>query len=195
MKKIFFLSTALLLYCSTVSAQYKLETIAGEQCFVPGNQGEIRASLSGGTGPYDVLWPNGTQVVLTLNAPTATLSNLGKGNFDVTFVNQYGCEKVLSTFVADDCSRRMNDFASTIKVFPNPFTDALFLDFESDMEASALLQITDLTGKTVHEETLDMQKGDNQHQIIPKQDIANGIYILSIKVAEQPAYTIKMINE
>jgi len=195
MKKITLLLTGMLLYWCGVTAQYKLEAIAIENCNIGGGQGVLEASLTDGSGPYEVIWHNGQQNILNTNNPSATKGGLGGGNYNVTFINKFGCEKVLTGTITTNCNRRIDDFAQTIKVYPNPFTDALFVDFESDIEASALLQITDLTGKAVHEETLNMQKGDNQHQIITKQEIANGMYILSIKAPDQPAYTIKMIKE
>ena len=49
-----------------------------------GNDGELRANVTGGTGPFTYLWSNGST--------TQTISNLNNGNYSVTVTDDNGCE-------------------------------------------------------------------------------------------------------
>lgn len=82
-----------------------------------------------------------------------------------------------------------------ISVYPNPFTDLLSVDFESDIEATAQIQITDLIGKTIYEENVPFVTGQNSHQIELNPNLSNGIYMISLRVGEQPVQTVKMIKD
>jgi len=85
--------------------------------------------------------------------------------------------------------------SNELLVYPNPFSNTLTVDFESDIDASAQLQITDLIGKVVYEENTLFIKGNNSRQLKLNPNLGNGIYMLSLKVGERPAHTIKMIKD
>ena len=53
---------------------------------IPGNDGSINISVSGGTGPYTYLWSN--------NATTQDISNLVSGSYNVKVTDSKGCKQV-----------------------------------------------------------------------------------------------------
>ena len=62
----------------------------------PGNcDGGVIATVEFGNDPYSFVWSNG--------ATTSTLSNLCKGNYDLTVTDSIGCTVMNSTFIDDGC--------------------------------------------------------------------------------------------
>lgn len=93
------------------------------------------------------------------------------------------------------CRLSSSTISNEIEVYPNPFTNAFFVDFESEIDATAQLRVTDLIGKTIYEENVQFTIGHNSHQIELNPNLSNGIYMISLQVGEQPVRTIKMIKD
>lgn len=85
----------------------------------------------------------------------------------------------------------------TLTIYPNPFADALVLEFVRDgMEYSAQyeLQILDILGRSYYEDRI--QPNMESKRIINTSGLNPGIYLLQIRVADQSsiAQTFKLIK-
>ena len=70
------------------------------------------------------------------------------------------------------------------KVYPNPFSNRLFVEYASEQDNAIQLVITDLNGKTLLVNKLFADKGVNQFSL-DTTDLPNGIYFLSITDGQQ----------
>ena len=70
---------------------------------------------------------------------------------------------------------------SNITTYPNPFVEQTTINFTINQNAAVRISIYDLTGKHISEtEAQTFSKGNN-HISIPRNTLANGIYIAEIK--------------
>jgi hypothetical protein len=68
-----------------------------------GSDGTASAIAQGGSGPYDFFWSNGyTDIGNASGVSVAT--GLQEGNYAVTVVDQYGCERFASILISSVCS-------------------------------------------------------------------------------------------
>ncbi|MBL7755136.1 MAG: choice-of-anchor J domain-containing protein [Chitinophagaceae bacterium] len=70
-----------------------------------------------------------------------------------------------------------------VKVFPNPTSNYLNLEFTMNTTSDVLVTMTDITGKTVYSQNLNNLNG-NQGLVIPTGSMTDGIYVLSVKTKE-----------
>ena len=146
-------------------------TNASESDVADGNISAIE--MSGGTMPFTYLWNTGDT--------SASLENLLPDTYELTVTDALGCEKVY-VFVVSFTSGTGNgigeDFAFTL--FPNPVTNTLFLEWNTDFQPD-YLKLFDVLGKSVFE----MQGADSQLlRKIGMQKFSSGTYFLEIGNAE-----------
>lgn len=67
-----------------------------------------------------------------------------------------------------------------LAVFPNPVKDNLFIKIENDKTEKAILILTDIQGRILHQEVLAMSNGATSVSI-NTAPLNNGIYILTLK--------------
>lgn len=80
---------------------------------------------------------------------------------------------------------------TTVSVFPNPFTENVTLDFGSTFSPNdAQLILTDLSGREVYRMPVT-----SSQVIIPRNDLASGVYIYRLLNNGQPAASGKLIAE
>ncbi|MFK8058112.1 MAG: T9SS type A sorting domain-containing protein [Saprospiraceae bacterium] len=66
------------------------------------------------------------------------------------------------------------------RIFPNPVTEMLFLDFSTDMVSDFDISITDLNGRVLYETEYRSEKGLNRHEIDVVQ-LPAGIYLINMQ--------------
>jgi len=188
MQKITILLVSLLFCWSGVMAKYALNVSCSNQ---------ITAIANGASGPYYFTWTNPNGVVLnptdhTVDKITATTA----GTYSVIITNHYGCETILNVLIGYPSCKLSNTLANTnLSIYPNPFSDGLLVNFESETDAAALIQVTDLMGKVFYEQQVSSVSGKNLHQLELSQDLSKGVYMLSLKIGNQPVETTKLIKE
>jgi len=68
-----------------------------------------------------------------------------------------------------------------LSVYPNPTTsDRIDLALQTSSEQTATLQVYDLTGRLVHEETAKLYPGSNPIRLDVKKPLPAGIYQLTV---------------
>jgi len=116
--------------------------------------GAISIFVSGGTGPFDVLWNNG--------ASGMSISDLSPGDYTCTITDANGCELVsgpievlLST--GDVNIQKEN---SLIQLYPNP-ADNLFTITIPDLMAEGTIELFDLHGQLLESWNFSAKGGES----------------------------------
>ncbi len=69
---------------------------------------------------------------------------------------------------------------TNVFVYPNPFNNNLNAQFISEIAESATMQLIDVTGKVMQEETVQLIKGSNDFKLCCIEKLNAGIYFLRI---------------
>ncbi|MEM7369645.1 MAG: T9SS type A sorting domain-containing protein [Bacteroidota bacterium] len=70
------------------------------------------------------------------------------------------------------------------RLYPNPASDQLHLFLGIPEQASASFSLTDMWGRTVHQEMRQLHSG-NQEQVLDVNTFARGLYILRIRIGKE----------
>jgi hypothetical protein len=124
------------------------------------------ASLSNAFIANPYAWPDTT----TLYVLTVTASN-GCTDTDTVLLTVTQCNSVL--FMQQ----------SVLKVYPNPFTDLLIIELTENDNRIALC-LTDLTGKNIIEDQIDMT-GKNIRHVMNLQRLPAAVYILKVTTVNE----------
>ncbi|MBK6481986.1 MAG: T9SS type A sorting domain-containing protein [Chitinophagaceae bacterium] len=84
--------------------------------------------------------------------------------------------------------------AESITIFPNPVKDLLSVKLYSATEQSALIELTEITGKLIRRENIQLHQGYNFLEINRFDEVADGIYLLKV-TADRNYYTRKVVKE
>lgn len=86
------------------------------------------------------------------------------------------------------------DILPQVIVYPNPITDHLFIEIETFENANSKFIMTDLTGKTVKEVTINLTAGYNKFNIEGLNDLNNGFYFATIVSNGKTLYNNKFVK-
>lgn len=78
--------------------------------------------------------------------------------------------------------------------YPNPFNDITYIDVNLDNPSEILFIISDLTGRVIHSETLEMIHKGNFTIRFENNDIPAGIYYYTL-ISDAGSYTGKMVKK
>lgn len=78
---------------------------------------------------------------------------------------------------------------NTLKISPNPFTDQLTVHVTTVKDAKALLQLVDLSGKTISQSEYAIQKGYNKLNLTNLATLPGGLYIVKVSIDGQMQIT------
>ncbi len=82
-----------------------------------------------------------------------------------------------------------NTTLTLAKIYPNPFTTDINIQLESIDEQTVQVELTDIYGRTVIREIQELTKGVNLIRLQPSNNLASGIYALTIIDQHQKKYT------
>lgn len=85
-----------------------------------------------------------------------------------------------------------NNKTASIKVYPNPATESIFVEAQGLNPGAGSISVTDLAGKQLIDRNL--QSGGNINTSIDIRSLSPGIYLLNIKTGEQ-AKTMKFVKQ
>ncbi|MBC7867255.1 MAG: T9SS type A sorting domain-containing protein [Gloeobacteraceae cyanobacterium ES-bin-316] len=83
--------------------------------------------------------------------------------------------------------------AGSVSVTPNPFTDVLRVNISSLVKEPVTLLVTDLSGRQMHKQVLQVQAGVNLVEIAEAKKLSAGSYLLTI-ISQQQNSTIKILK-
>ena len=137
--------------------------------------GEATVSILGGIEPFSILWSD------SLGQKTATASLLCAGDHRVWVTDASGCIHTRAVKIGQPDPPPPELLSLDVKVYPNPASDWLTLNFmlDSDQEIDVLLY--DVNGKEV-----DLVYSDNAKQgrnlfSLSTSTLAAGVYVIKIR--------------
>ncbi|MBA3664367.1 MAG: T9SS type A sorting domain-containing protein [Bacteroidetes bacterium] len=86
-----------------------------------------------------------------------------------------------------------NDIYTNIKVFPNPSSSQITLQYSTAVKESTI-DITDVLGKTIYSEVI-FNTGPGSGAVINTSGFYNGVYLVKIKQKNKTVYTTKFIKQ
>lgn len=166
--------------CQTVT----VECIAPDAIFAINGSGleQVFQDLSTGN-PESWLWDFGDGVVSNLQNPFHTFAMTGSYNVCLTVSNACGtdtdCHLIFLVNAVDD----PEDFID-ITLSPNPASDFIQLDFETESQYSADIYITDVSGKLFAQWSQEPIGGTVDRKTIDVGDLPAGMYMVVIETVE-----------
>ena len=87
--------------------------------------------------------------------------------------------------------------ASTVMAYPNPFTmgNELKLDVQSAATGKGQLRITDMTGRTLRQEAIDMQSGITSLSVSNFGELKAGLYLLRVTLPSGETKNLKVVKQ
>lgn len=154
-------------------------TVTDASC--PGcTDGSIVATATGGTPPYDYLYP-------TLGIADSAATNLGMGYYLFCTQDFNNCMQCDSVFV--DEATAINSLSAEIKeikIFPNPFTEKAFLSITTTESKDFKLYFFDVAGRMVNIHYSNIgNNGKKQTFSIENQGMIPGMYYVRIMSANE----------
>ncbi len=127
------------------------------------------ATLSASIAATSYSWSNGANTISTVVTPTAN------ANYTLT-VSNGTCKASTTVSVAvSSCIGVQELSANGISIYPNPTTDKLNIDINTDLVNNAKISIVDALGKLVISETLTSER-----TVIRTTNLDTGIYFVRI---------------
>ena len=125
------------------------------------------------------------EVLSTVNTTTNTITANGLSQLDYsTGVGEVTYYTLASKFIplksADAISNQSASNTTKVLVYPNPFNNNLSAQFNSEIVEAATMQLIDITGKIMQEETVQLMKGNNDINLCCTEKLNAGIYFLRI---------------
>ncbi len=142
--------------------------------------GSIQINPSG--GEYTYYWEHN-------GATTSFVDSLEAGVYYVDITNQYGCTYHQWVVVDELTSTTSALSASVIKIFPNPASSEMTIDFSIASNEKVKLQLFNTVGQLVYSNTRQM--GATGQVKFDTQSYESGMYVLQIKHKES-IYTKKV---
>jgi hypothetical protein len=110
------------------------------------------------------------------------------GNVKVRAVNACGNSSYRDLAVVINCREGMTgiDIDQDIFIYPNPSSKDITIEWKSNSSETTTLEIMDLTGRTIHKESINRTTETKTHSM----DIAafqNGVYLLRLSNDKQTA--------
>jgi hypothetical protein len=143
----------------------------------------MRLSSSGGVN-YEWTGPNGFNS--TIQDPTVlNIPVIASGTYFVKITDAASCSATAQTVVVVSpilANEAPND--ASIKVFPNPVNQYLFVSFEAEANKDVSISLIDTKGRIVEERKLKAQGGIQQEKI-NIQNFVSGQYLIKINTSTQ----------
>jgi hypothetical protein len=99
-------------------------------------------------------------------------------NSVLVYLNGEACSKRITCTSVGVPEMDNRDYSFAI--YPNPSTDVSTMNFTSLMNENALISVTDLMGRTINNESVNISAGKNNFPI-NLNHLSNGIYFLTLK--------------
>jgi hypothetical protein len=87
--------------------------------------------------------------------------------------------------------------AATLVAYPNPYdsNDELHLAVQSDDAGKGRLRITDMTGRMVREESIELNKGVSDMAVSGMKELKSGIYLMRVTLPSGATQNLKVVKQ
>ncbi len=153
----------------------------------------LTANISAGSGTVtSIQWKlNNTNIG---GANSTTYSAVVPGNYTVEVTNSNGCNSVSSPYnVTNTGIEELTADGTGVKVFPNPASNKVRVDFTAQKKGKGELTLLDINGKSVFRQSLSFYDGDNKIYF-DASEFSNGIYFLTVH-SEDKTGVCKLVIE
>lgn len=95
-------------------------------------------------------------------------------------ITKANCSETSACITVNTLGLGMNDLVAEVKLFPNPAVELVTIQLNSVKNiGSSTVQITDLTGRIVFNQSIQIQQGENQF-VIDTNILPNGLYNIDL---------------
>ena len=101
-------------------------------------------------------------------------------DLQVTTICTNGLESVPSTTLIIQLRRSKSSLLTDVKVYPNPTRGAFEIQFGALESGTAVLELTDATGRLVYRTSFEAAKGNNQYSVNVTDSVSSGLYMLRL---------------
>ncbi|MEM9921602.1 MAG: S8 family serine peptidase [Bacteroidota bacterium] len=141
--------------------------------------GSAHVEVNGGTAPYTYYWST------AVSSTSHEWSNLEAGTYEVTIIDDRGCELIVDFLIDQLTSIAVLDSPTTgsLNVYPNPSHGRIQIDWTGLNASETRLQLFDLSGKLLRQEIVS-----NSNQLSIERnwsDLPAGKYILKLENGNQ----------
>lgn len=145
--------------------------------------GSITVVPSGGVGPYEYVWSNGT------SGPV--LDSLSAGNYEVTVSDALGCEDILTVGVSITNTAEVIPQIGKVTLAPNPTLGQTTLQVVFLQPLDARIQVLNTMGQLLYEVRDSKVRTGNYPLDLSRYD--SGMYFVRV-IAGGQARTVKLIK-
>lgn len=145
------------------------------------SNGSIHVTLAGGTPPIMYSWYlNNT----TFIAATEDLEGVPAGTYILYAMDSHGCWDSLSRTLTETVGTgQISGDAFAVRVYPNPSSERVSIAVTLPNPAPLDLAILDVLGRSIRQERV--QPATQMHLDLDVRDLAPGVYLVHLQVAEQ----------
>jgi hypothetical protein len=152
-----------------------------------GQEVTLSAKIANGSPVQSYQWLLNGEVVA--NANTATYKNSNIADNDViacSIKGECGDQLVVASVKISVSSEDIAQVAATatsISVLPNPNKGTFTIkgNFNGTTDDEAIIEMMDVLGQVVYKENVQVKKGVINHQVRLAKDLANGMYLLTLR--------------
>ncbi|MGD1848074.1 MAG: T9SS type A sorting domain-containing protein, partial [Salibacteraceae bacterium] len=137
-----------------------------------GGDGAIDLTVSGGNAPYNYSWNNGET--------TEDIDSLTGGTYQVVVTDDFGCMDSLEITVGSSVGIATFEALQTLKVFPNPTKDRVWLQLNGATGQYIELEILDLNGRRVFNRSFDNLSSAWETDL-PLNGWPQGVYFIRVQ--------------
>ena len=166
----------------TEPAQFELSNLLITDATNGNENGNINIVITGGTPEYTYNWSNGET--------EPNVSNLGMGSYSCTITDANGCSFEVGPYEVDDVVPvQQVELFSALKVYPNPSSSLLTIEYVLVNENTLTIELFDLNGKALMQKVAEDSTGFETFSVA---GLSQGIYLLRF-VSDDKVYSRKVI--
>ena len=134
--------------------------------------GSATATPTGGSAPYTYQWS-------PLAATTQSVSGLPRGTYSVQVTDAIGCMTIASVTISSPTGISTLTDNGTIKVFPNPANDYIFIEGTLSVAANLQVSIINMFGQKVMDKIVFANENFSEQLSI--SGLTNGVYLIEVR--------------
>jgi hypothetical protein len=174
--------------CGNSTAQTTSITVTNVSNTVTQNGNTLTANEAGAT--YQ--WIDCTTGTDIQNETGKSFTPTADGSYSVR-VTKGGCNATSTCIVVNTLGVNATDLVAGVRIFPNPATELVTIQLNSLIEiGQSIIQVTDLTGRVVLNQTIQVQQGENTF-VLDTDKLPQGIYSVDLLNDTKMLSTQKLI--